>query len=143
MVHEDPLVSAAPAFRIALLAGTACFAIVFAIGFLLGTVRTLWLVPRVGPVVAVSLELPVMLAASWQACRFCLRRYRVSAAAPSRLLMGGVALLLLLVAEFAISVSLVGLSATQHFAQYARPEHQLGLAAQLLFALMPWLQRQP
>jgi hypothetical protein len=125
------------------LAGAVCFAIVFAIGFVLGTIRTLLLVPRVGPLVAVAIELPFMIAASWHACRFVLRRYRVSAAAPQRLLMGAVALLLLLAAELAISVTLGGLSAAQHFALYARPEHQLGLAAQLLFGLMPWLQRQP
>ncbi|MXO70782.1 hypothetical protein [Alteraurantiacibacter buctensis] len=38
---------------------------VFALGFTLGTVRTLWLEPALGPLAAVALELPVMLAASW------------------------------------------------------------------------------
>jgi hypothetical protein len=135
--------SAEPLLKPALQAGIACFAIVFAVGFALGTVRTLLLVPRVGPVLAVAFELPVMLAASWLACRHCLRRYRVPVAAISRLSMGAVALLLLLAAELGLSLTLGGLDAAQHFALYARPEHQLGLAAQLLFALMPWLQRQP
>ncbi|MEZ5460109.1 MAG: hypothetical protein R3E65_12690, partial [Steroidobacteraceae bacterium] len=119
--------------RSAIVAGIVCFAIVFAIGFVLGTVRTLLLVPRLGPLVAVAIELPIMIGASWHACRYALRRYRVSAAIPQRLLMGGVALLLLLTAELGISVGLGGLSTAQHFALYALPEHRLGLAAQLLF----------
>lgn len=135
--------SAAREFRSAIVAGTVCFAIVFAIGFVLGTIRTLLLVPRVGPLVAVAIELPIMITASWHACRYGLRRYPVSTDALKRLLMGAVAVSLLLAAELGISVTLGGLSAAQHFALYARPEHQLGLAAQLLFGLMPWLQRQP
>lgn len=127
----------------ALQAGLACFATVFAVGFVLGTIRTLLLVPRVGATVAVAIELPVMIFASWHACRYCVARYRVPTATGSRLSMGGVALLLLLAAELGISLTLGGLTVAQHFALYARPEHQLGLAGQLLFALMPWLQRQP
>ncbi len=38
---------------------------IFALGFVLGTARTLWLEPMLGAVPAVTLELPVMLAASW------------------------------------------------------------------------------
>lgn len=135
--------SAARESRSAIVAGVVCFAIVFAIGFVLGTVRTLLLVPRVGTLVAVAIELPIMIGASWHACRYSLRRYRVPTGALQRLLMGGVALPLLLGAELGISVTLGGLDAVQHFALYALPEHQLGLAAQLLFGLMPWLQRQP
>jgi hypothetical protein len=135
--------SAAREFRPAIVAGTVCFAIVFAIGFVLGTIRTLLLVPRVGPLVAVAIELPIMITASWHACRYGLRRYPVSADALTRLLTGAVAVSLLLAAELGISVTLGGLSAAQHFALYARPEHQLGLAAQVLFGLMPLLQRQP
>ena len=135
--------SAARELRSAVLAGTVCFAIVFAIGFVLGTIRTLLLVPRVGPLVAVAIELPIMIAASWFACRFGLRRYAIAAAVLPRLLVGTVAVSLLLAAELGISLTLGGLNAAQHFALYARPEHQLGLAAQLLFGLMPMLQRQP
>jgi len=42
----------------------AYFLPVFALGFVLGTVRTLWLAPMLGELAAVAAELPVMLAAS-------------------------------------------------------------------------------
>ncbi len=43
--------------------GLAYFAVIFGLGFLLGTVRTLLLEPRIGALPAVALELPVMLGA--------------------------------------------------------------------------------
>ena len=46
-------------------AGVAYAVTVFAIGFLLGTARVLLLAPRVGSTVAVLVETPVILAASW------------------------------------------------------------------------------
>jgi hypothetical protein len=135
--------SADSPLKTAIVAGTAYFGIVFAIGFLLGTLRTLLLAPRVGPLLAVAVELPIMITASWFACRACLRRYAVAAAAGDRLAMSGIALALLLVAELGLSVTLGGLSVAQHLALYGLPEHQLGLAGQLLFAVLPLAQRQP
>jgi hypothetical protein len=49
----------------ALTLGLRYFAGVFAVGFLLGTVCTLWLAPAVGEVAAVAIELPVIIGASW------------------------------------------------------------------------------
>jgi hypothetical protein len=45
------------------------FGLIFALGFLLGTVRTLLLAPATGATAAVLIELPVMLGASWLAAR--------------------------------------------------------------------------
>ena len=43
-------------------AGAIYFALVFGAGFVLGTVRTLWVVPRVGTRTAELTEMPIMLA---------------------------------------------------------------------------------
>jgi hypothetical protein len=60
-------------------AGAVYFTIVFAVGFLLGTVRVLVLVPRVGETAAVMIELPIILAASWITCRWLIARFSVPA----------------------------------------------------------------
>jgi len=126
----------------ALEAGLVYFATVFAVGFLLGTVRTLLVLPRVGPVWAVALELPLMLAASWLLCGWTLRRFGVPAGAP-RVLMGTVALGLLLLAELTLAVAL-GEGLRAFFSGLVTPAGALGLAGQLAFGLFPALRsRQP
>jgi hypothetical protein len=127
-------------WRAALAAGAAYFGIVFAIGFVLGVARTLAIAPWAGPVGAVAIELPIILAAAWMVCLRVTRRFAVPAATGPRWAMGGVALGLLLVAEWALSLSLGGRSTAEHLALYAEPAHQLGLAGQLLFAIWPWVQ---
>ena len=54
-------------------AAIAYWAVVFALGFVLGTVRTLWLAPAIGVTVATAVELPIMLAASWWAAGWAVR----------------------------------------------------------------------
>jgi hypothetical protein len=126
--------------RIAI-AAAAYFGIVFAVGFVLGTLRVTVLVPKLGELVAVACELPLMLAASWWAAGYVLRRWPLPARPGPRLTMGLLALALLLTAELALDMVLGGKSSAEHFARYANLPEQLGLAAQLLFALMPWLRR--
>jgi hypothetical protein len=43
-------------------AGAVYFAVMFAVGFVQGTIRTLWVVPRFGARTAELMEMPVMLA---------------------------------------------------------------------------------
>lgn len=117
-------------------------ALTFACGFVLGAARSLGLEPAIGPVAAVLTEIPVMLALSWLACRFTLRRIHVPEDAIARLSMGAIALLLLLAAEAVLSLTLGGLTLLQHFALYGNPPVQLGLAAQIAFGLFPFLQRR-
>ena len=71
----------------ALRAGFVYFLIVFAIGFVLGTVRVLFVVPRFGATNAVLIELPVMLAVSWIVCAWLVRRFGVARAVAARLVM--------------------------------------------------------
>jgi hypothetical protein len=69
---------------LALKAGVLYFAFVFGAGFVLATVRTLWVVPRIGERNAELIEMPVMLtmtiaAARWIVLRFAIPRYLVFA----------------------------------------------------------------
>jgi hypothetical protein len=124
----------------ALRAGAFYIAIMFAIGFVLGTIRVLVVIPRVGDTNAVLLELPVMLALSWFACSWLVRRFAVPSDAAPRLVMGGVAFALLMLAELGVSVFGFGRSPAQHLASYQTLRAQLGLVAQLGFALFPLIQ---
>src|SRR5258706_9735691 len=72
-------------------AGVAYAVTVFAIGFLLGTARILLLVPYVGSTIAVSVEAPIILTASWYVWRIWMRRLVVSAEIRTRILVGTVA----------------------------------------------------
>lgn len=123
------------AARIAVLA-LSYWAAIFALGFALGTVRTLWLAPALGDVMAVAAELPVMLAASWLVAARLLARGPVGSGSAA-LAMGLIALVLLLGAEAALAALLAGQSGSEWLAGMARPAGALGLAGQIAFALIP------
>ena len=70
-------------------AALAYWGAIFALGFVLGTLRVLWIAPQMGETRAVLFELPLMLAASWFAARWLVRRFGIgsaghAAAAPGR-----------------------------------------------------------
>ncbi|MFS8084023.1 MAG: hypothetical protein ACMG6H_00165 [Acidobacteriota bacterium] len=110
----------------------------FGAGFLLGTLRVLLVVPRVGVRVAELIELPVMLLVSIISARWSGRRLAVNSIS-SRLGMGGIALGLLLVAEFTLVLWVRGLTIADYLASrdpVSGTAYYLTLA---LFAMMPLL----
>jgi hypothetical protein len=128
--------------RTALPAGIVYFASVFALGFALGTVRTLFVhdAPSDGRLLGVLIELPIMISASWFLCRSVIRRFAVVATIAARVVMGGFAFALLMLAELLVGALLFGRTAAEHFLLYRDPSYGLGLMAQLAFALMPMVQ---
>ncbi len=118
-------------------AGLAYWAVVFALGFVLGTVRVLWLAPLVGLLPATAMELPIMLAASWFAASWLVGRFGIAKSGEA-LAMGLIAFALLMAAECALGVTTVGMTPAQWLAEFRQPHALLGLAGQVLFALMPW-----
>jgi hypothetical protein len=122
-------------------AGLAYFGVVFAIGFALGVLRVFFMTPRLGEVVAVLFELPVMVALSWLACRWLITHLDVSPKVTARLIMGGLAFAILMAAEFAISTFAFGRSFSDHLDHYRELPALLGLAGQIAFALFPMIQR--
>ena len=122
-------------------AGLAYFGAVFVVGFILGAVRVLVLVPRLGETASVLLEVPVILAVSWRVSGWTTREFRVSSAVPRRLLMGVVAFALLMLAEMGVSVFAFGRSIEDHFAAYRSSLGVIGLIAQIAFAFIPLMQR--
>jgi hypothetical protein len=121
-------------------AGCVYFLLVFAMGFALGIVRVLLLSPLLGEMLAVLIELPVILLASWLICRKLIERLTVPSTLAARLLMGATALALLLSAEALMSVLLFERSLAGHLELYQTAEGLTGLAGQIVFALFPVIQ---
>jgi hypothetical protein len=121
-------------------AGFAYAILVFAVGFALGTVRVLFVVPRVGATIAVLFEVPVILGASWWISRRCVARFKVSRAVAARLVMGLAAFVVLMLAEASLSVVLFGRSLTGYIATLTTLAGAIGLAAQVAFAGFPLAQ---
>jgi hypothetical protein len=109
--------------------------LVFAAGFVLGAVRTLWVAPWTGPLVAVALELPLMLAVSWMAWSFVARRLPVRTVAQGAA-TGALAFGLLMAAETLLGLAL-GRGLAAQLAALATPAGLLGLYGQAVFALLP------
>lgn len=120
------------------LAGSAYVAAVFAAGFVLGVLRTLVLMPLLGALAAVLVELPLILTIAWLVCTRILMRWPLLPT--SALGMGAIAFLLLMGAEAGLSMLLAGRNLSEHLALYSQLPHQLGLAGQLAFALIPGMQ---
>jgi hypothetical protein len=69
-------------------AGVLYFGLVFGVGFVLGTIRTLWVVPRVGTRKAELMETPIMLVITIVAARWIILRLSVPSMGFARLEMG-------------------------------------------------------
>jgi hypothetical protein len=117
--------------------GVLYFAIVFGAGFVLGPIRILWAAPRFGPNMAELMEMPIMLVVIVVAARWIVRG---RAAIPShRLGIGGVALALMLLAEFTFVLWLRGLSLREYVARLDPVSGTAYCLMLVVFALMPLL----
>ncbi len=119
----------------AIKAGAAYGVIGFCLGFAFGVVRTMFVAPAVGAFVAVAIETPLMLATCAPLARGCLRRWTITAPAAA-LAMGLAAFAALMVCEMLFGLVLGQTPQAMLFA-LARPEGILGLAGQIVFALLP------
>ncbi len=120
-------------------AGVLYFAVVFGVGFVLGPIRILWVVPRLGLRMAELAEEPIMLVIIILATRWVVRRLAVSPKASSLLSMGGIALGLMLVAEFTFVAWLRGLPVRDYLAGRDPAAGTVYYATLGLFAIMPLL----
>jgi hypothetical protein len=116
----------------------AYFVAVFAVGFLLGVVRVLWLVPVAGERSAELMELPLMIVASFFVARALVARFRV-VDARAALEAGLAALALLLVAELGAAFALRGLTPVEYVASRDPVSGAAYAVALLIFGLLPWL----
>jgi hypothetical protein len=105
-------------------------------------VRVLLVAPRLGETLAVLLELPVVLGASWACCGALVTRLAVSPRLGDRVMMGGVAFVVLQAAEALLAIFVFGRSPTVYLAAFTTLAGQFGLAGQIGFALIPLVRRR-
>lgn len=115
------------------------FAGVFAVGFLLGAIRTLWVEPKLGTRVAELIEAPIMLLVVTFAARTIVRRHVELSQRRHWLTVGLVALTLLLVVEFTAVLRLRDLSLSEYFATRDPVSGTVYYVLLGLFAVMPLL----
>ena len=118
-------------------AGVAYFGLVFAAGFVLGTVRVPFIVPRLGERVAELLEMPLMLIVVIVAARFVVRRFALAPSLGVRVRAGALALALLIAAEILLVAVLQGRSVGAYIASRDPVSGAVYLFMLLLYALMP------
>ena len=111
---------------------------VFALAFLLGALRVTLVAPQTGPLIAVALEVPVVLALSWVVAGRALRRWPLPFAQRAALAVLSFACLMALELLTALAF---GQTPAQFLAAMTTPPGALGLAGQIGFALVP-LARQ-
>ena len=91
------------------------FVLVFAAGFVLGTIRTLWVVPRLGVRAAELMEAPIMFGVSILAARWVVRHVGIPPLWSKRLALGCIALGLMLLVEFTVVLWIRGLTLRGYF----------------------------
>ena len=123
-------------------AGMLYFALVFGAGFVLGPIRMLWVVPRVGTRIAELMESPIMLVVIIVAARWLVRRLAVPPEPSSRLGMGFLALALLMIAEISLVGPLQGYSVNEYFSSRDPISGAVYYVMLLVYALMPFLLAQ-
>lgn len=122
-------------------AALAYLAVVFAVAALLGTIRVLWLIPLMGEMRAVLIEVPLLLLFSWVVAGAALRRWPLGRVA-HRAAMGAAAFAGLMALEAAVGRYGFGQSLAGMLATMGQPAGLIGLAGQIGFALIPAI-RQP
>jgi hypothetical protein len=122
-------------------AGVLYFAIVFALGFVLGIVRTLWVVPRAGTRMAELMETPIMLVVTIVAAGWVVQRFTLPPLPSARVGMGCIALIFLLVAEFGFVLWLRRLSVREYLATRDPVSGTVYYVMLVVFAAMPLLVR--
>lgn len=117
-------------------AATFYFAVVFGAGFILGPIRILFIVPRLGVRLAELIEAPVMLVVIVLAANWVVRKFRLTI---NGLPAGFLALGLMIAFEFTVVLWLRGLTLAEYFQERDPVASFVYYLMLLVFAVMPFL----
>jgi hypothetical protein len=113
------------------------FGVVFAAGFALGVIRTLWLVPALGERNAELLELPLMVIIYTAVAFHLVRRWEARLTVKRAIVAGASALLILLAFEFSVVLYLRGLTLNEYLESKDWLSGSAYLLSLLVFGAMP------
>jgi hypothetical protein len=113
------------------------FGIVFGAGFLLGTIRTIWLEPLLGQRSAELFETPFMVAVYTATAFYLVDRWRAALTLRSAALIGLGALIILLVFEFSVVLTLRGLTVSEYLSSRDPVAGTVYVMSLIVFAAMP------
>ena len=116
------------------------FALVMGAGFLLGSVRVLFVVPHLGERWAELAEMPIMAMVIVVAAGYILRRYPEVQTRGRALVVGFTALALSVSAELVLAVLLQSQSLAEYLASRDKISGSVYLVMLVVFALMPRLR---
>ena len=116
------------------------FALVMGAGFLLGSVRVLFVVPHLGERWAELAEMPIMAMVIVVAAGYILRRYPEVQTRGRALVVGFTALALSVSAELVLAVVLQSQSLSEYLASRDKISGSVYLVMLVAFALMPRLR---
>ena len=116
------------------------FALVMGAGFLLGSVRVLFVVPHLGERWAELAEMPIMAMVIVVAAGYILRRYPEVQTRGRALVVGFTALALSVSAELVLAVVLQSQSLAEYLASRDKISGSVYLVMLVAFALMPRLR---
>ncbi|MGL4242248.1 MAG: hypothetical protein ACRCTI_14155 [Beijerinckiaceae bacterium] len=123
----------------ALRAGAGYFALVFGLGFLLGSLRHGLMGFGLSRGLLVALEVPVILAFAWWAAGWCAARFAVPTSASARLAMGLAMLVLLQAGEAAVGVLMMGMTWQGYLGRMQSAGGRIELLPQVVAAAFPLL----
>ena len=129
--------------KAALLAGIAYFGVLFGMGTAFGVARVLYVAPHFSPALALLLELPVMLAVAFVVSSWIADYLQVDSGRTHRFAMGGTTFILLIAAEFALSLLLSGQGSRAATAVPGTWISALGFAAQAVASVFPLMRKGP
>ena len=115
------------------------FVIVLGTGFILGTIRVPFLVPRLGERYAELSEMPIMFVVIIMAARYIVKRFDLAPDFAIRLQVGFLALAFSVAAELVLATMIQTRSIAQYIASRDPVSGGVYLLLLLVFALMPAL----
>jgi hypothetical protein len=119
--------------------GSIYFALVFAAGFALGTIRVLVVEPRIGTRYAELIEMPAMLFVIYQTAKYVVSKMPDTTSGIPYLIIGATALVFLLLFEFTLVLGLQGLTIDQYLNSRDGIAFSAYIFSLIIFGLMPWL----